>query len=93
MPEPLLTIGLYPEFLQIPCNFQEFFLLMILVMIASPEVIDYAKLCLVKLPQFNRFAFQYLCKFLTKVAEQSKYNKMEVKNLSIVFGPNILKPE
>lgn len=44
------------------------------------------------LPEGNRINLRYLIKFLAKVSSFSEYNRMNPANLSIVFGPNLLKP-
>ena len=45
-----------------------------------------------KLPAINYSLLKYVVEFLTLVAENSNVNKMNVKNLSIIFGPNFLWP-
>ena len=45
-----------------------------------------------KLPVINYSLIRYIVEFLSLVAENSNVNKMNVKNLSIVFGPNSLWP-
>ena len=43
-----------------------------------------------KLPSINNNLVKYIVEFLALVTENSNVNKMNVKNLSIVFGPNFL---
>ena len=43
-----------------------------------------------KLPAINYSLIKYIVEFLYLVAENSDVNKMNFKNLSIVFGPNFL---
>lgn len=43
------------------------------------------------LPQPNFNLLSYLCRFLYEVQEHCKQNKMGVRNLAMVFGPNILR--
>ena len=45
-----------------------------------------------KLPAMNYSLIKYIVEFLSLVAENSNVNKMNVKNISIVFGPNFLWP-
>ncbi len=46
----------------------------------------------IKLPSINYCLLKYIVEFLSLVADNSNVNKMNVKNLSIVFGPNFLWP-
>lgn len=46
---------------------------------------------LTTLPKPNYILLGYLCRFLYEVQEHSKENKMGVRNLATVFGPNILR--
>nr|XP_002131601.1 rho GTPase-activating protein 22 isoform X3 [Ciona intestinalis] len=43
------------------------------------------------LPQSNFELLRYICRFLDEVQQQSKKNKMDVNNLAMVFGPNIMR--
>lgn len=45
-----------------------------------------------RLPTMNYILLKYIIDFLALVADNSNINKMNVKNLSIVFGPNFLWP-
>ncbi|KAF2074876.1 hypothetical protein CYY_003831 [Polysphondylium violaceum] len=45
-----------------------------------------------KIPADNRIVLTLLVDLLVKISEHSDVNKMNSKNLSIVFGPTILKP-
>jgi len=45
-----------------------------------------------KIPADNRIVLTLLVDLLVKISEHSDINKMNSKNLSIVFGPTILKP-
>lgn len=44
------------------------------------------------LPKANANLLQYLCAFLSKVTNHSEVNKMTSHNISIVFGPNVIRP-
>ncbi|XP_012686800.1 rho GTPase-activating protein 10 isoform X2 [Clupea harengus] len=81
LPEPLMTYGLYKEFI-IPAKS------------GSPEPRLQAIHCLVhKLPERNRLVLGLLMKHLATVAAHSKQNLMTVANLGVVFGPTLMRPE
>jgi len=44
-----------------------------------------------RLPDVNYATLQFVCRHLTKVISKSDVNKMEVKNLAIVFGPTLVR--
>uniref|UniRef100_A0A3Q3FY20 Rho GTPase-activating protein 10 n=1 Tax=Labrus bergylta TaxID=56723 RepID=A0A3Q3FY20_9LABR len=81
LPEPLMTYGLYQEFIS-PAKG------------GSPESRIQAVHCLVhKLPERNRQVLGLLMKHLAKVAAHSKQNLMTVANLGVVFGPTLMRPQ
>ncbi|XP_063074292.1 rho GTPase-activating protein 10 isoform X2 [Engraulis encrasicolus] len=81
LPEPLMTYGLYKEFI-IPAKS------------GSPEARLQAIHCLVhKLPEKNKLVLGLLMKHLSTVAAHSKQNLMTVANLGVVFGPTLMRPQ
>ncbi|XP_026158432.1 rho GTPase-activating protein 10 isoform X3 [Mastacembelus armatus] len=81
LPEPLMTYGLYKEFIS-PAKGD------------SPESRIQAVHCLVhKLPERNRQVLGLLMKHLANVAAHSKQNFMTVANLGVVFGPTLMRPQ
>ncbi|XP_060913167.1 rho GTPase-activating protein 10 isoform X3 [Labrus mixtus] len=81
LPEPLMTYGLYKEFIS-PAKS------------GSPESRIQAVHCLVhKLPERNRQVLGLLMKHLANVAAHSKQNLMTVANLGVVFGPTLMRPQ
>uniref|UniRef100_A0A8C2WWL9 Rho GTPase-activating protein 10 n=1 Tax=Cyclopterus lumpus TaxID=8103 RepID=A0A8C2WWL9_CYCLU len=81
LPEPLMTYGLYKEFIS-PAKG------------GSPESRIQAVHCLVhKLPPKNRQVLGLLMKHLANVAAHSKQNLMTVANLGVVFGPTLMRPQ
>ncbi|XP_033824328.1 rho GTPase-activating protein 10 [Periophthalmus magnuspinnatus] len=81
LPEPLMTYGLYKEFIN-PAKG------------GSPESRIQAVHCLVhKLPEKNRLVLGLLMKHLANVAAHSKQNLMTVANLGVVFGPTLMRPQ
>jgi hypothetical protein len=79
LPEPILTWDLYEPFVQALAEKNEF------------NRLTYVRTLLLQLPPTNRYVLQHLFKFLRQVATNSNVNKMASKNLSIVFGPNMLR--
>ncbi|KAI8803896.1 Rho GTPase activation protein, partial [Cladochytrium replicatum] len=43
------------------------------------------------LPARHFACLKYVCEHLRRVSLQSPINKMSIRNLSIIFGPNLLK--
>jgi len=80
LPEPLLTYDLYDKFLE-------------LLKVEGDARIDMCQELMFELPRHYRFAVQYLLKYLNFVCKFADVNKMNAKNLSIVFGPNLLYSE
>ncbi|KAM4604135.1 rho GTPase-activating protein 10 isoform 2-T2 [Polymixia lowei] len=81
LPEPLMTYGLYKEFIS-PAKG------------GSPESRIQAIHCLIhKLPERNRQVLGLLMKHLANVAANSKQNLMTVANLGVVFGPTLMRPQ
>lgn len=54
--------------------------------------VEVTKKLLDMLPAQNRLALGILCRFLQQMAEHSESTLMDIKNLSVVFSPNILRP-
>lgn len=50
------------------------------------------KAVLTNLPDLNRAILSRLIQFLTMVGAASAKNRMDLKNLGIVFGPTLLRP-
>ncbi|XP_068177799.1 rho GTPase-activating protein 10 isoform X5 [Antennarius striatus] len=81
LPEPLMTYGLYKEFVN-PAKG------------GSPKSRIQAIHCLVhKLPERNRQVLGLLMKHLANVAAHCKQNLMTVANLGVVFGPTLMRPQ
>ncbi|GAB6020010.1 hypothetical protein CHUAL_002760 [Chamberlinius hualienensis] len=79
LPEPLLTCELYPAFIEASkCD--------------NPDRRMYEiKKMLHQLPDCNYESLKYLIRHLQKVVEHSNINKMEARNLAIVFGPTLVR--
>ncbi|KAJ8403606.1 hypothetical protein AAFF_G00349320 [Aldrovandia affinis] len=81
LPEPLMTYGLYKEFI-VPAK------------CGSPESRVQAIHYLVhKLPEKNRLLLGVLMQHLANVAANCKQNWMTVANLGVVFGPTLMRPQ
>ncbi|KAH8256320.1 hypothetical protein KR032_000827, partial [Drosophila birchii] len=80
LPEPLLTYGLYKDFIRIAERHSE------------SERKTEIKAILGKLPKENFANLRYLTRFLALVQQRSVHNKMSSQNLAIVMSPNMLWP-
>ncbi|KAH8248112.1 hypothetical protein KR038_001511, partial [Drosophila bunnanda] len=80
LPEPLLTYGLYKDFIRIAERHNE------------SERKTEIKAILAKLPKENYANLRYLTRFLALVQQRSVHNKMSSQNLAIVMSPNMLWP-
>ncbi|XP_068509414.1 rho GTPase-activating protein 44 isoform X13 [Syngnathus scovelli] len=78
LPEPLMTMELYDEWIQ-ASNIQDM----------DKRLQALMGTC-AKLPTDNLNNFRYLVKFLAKLSEYQDYNKMTPGNMAIVLGPNLL---
>lgn len=80
LPEPLLTYGLYDDF----------------VMAAQQPSEDKRKKAILnavnQLPNGHYYNLRYLTKFLSILAQKSQHNKMSSQNIAIVMSPNLLWP-
>ena len=80
LPEPLLTYALYDHFLQA----------------MQSEDLSYRLQCLKsgidQLPKHNQNLLQYMVSFLGFISQFEEENKMNSRNLSIVFAPTFLSP-
>ena len=79
LPDPLFTGDLYPVFIE-----------------ASKIEDPSSRLSTLKrlahnLPEANFETLKYVCNHLCKVMQNSEVNKMEVRNLAIVFGPTLVR--
>nr|XP_020472075.1 rho GTPase-activating protein 17-like isoform X3 [Monopterus albus] len=78
LPEPLMTFGLYDEWIQ-ASN------------VSDPDKrLQALWVTCDHLPKTHRANLRYLVKFLAKLAQDSEANKMTPSNIAIVLGPNLL---
>lgn len=80
LPDPLITAELYSSLIE-----------------ASKMEPDAVRLNAIKrltdeLPEPHYSTLRFLICHLTKVAKKSSINKMEARNLAIVFGPTLIRP-
>uniref|UniRef100_A0A667ZBX2 Rho GTPase-activating protein 17 n=1 Tax=Myripristis murdjan TaxID=586833 RepID=A0A667ZBX2_9TELE len=78
LPEPLMTFGLYDEWIQ-ASNVTD-----------SDKRLQALWVTCDSLPKTHKANFRYLVKFLAKLAQDSEVNKMTPSNIAIVLGPNLL---
>ncbi|GBP65139.1 Rho GTPase-activating protein 21-B [Eumeta japonica] len=76
LPDPLLTAELYPAFIAAD---------------RSPERARELRRLVHALPEAHFETLRYLMRHLRRVVEHSHYNKMEARNLAIVFGPTLVR--
>ena len=80
LPDPLLTSERYADFIRGVSD-------------ADDNVqFDRVKALIDDLPEINYETLRYLILHLKKISENSEKNRMESKNLSIVFGPTLVRP-
>ncbi|KFD54045.1 hypothetical protein M513_05064 [Trichuris suis] len=80
LPDPLLTSNLYRHFIE--AN-----------RIESPELrLKTLRDLVRKLPRHNYETLRYLMHHLNRVVAHSAINKMEAKNLALMFGPSLVRP-
>ena len=81
LPNPLIDHDLYPRFMAAVC--------------LEDEIIrnNYFNTIINSLPEVNKETLFVLLQFLRKIADNHKANKMSERNLSIVFGPLLLRKE
>ncbi|XP_023278981.1 rho GTPase-activating protein 17-like isoform X1 [Seriola lalandi dorsalis] len=78
LPEPLMTFGMYDEWLQ-ASN------------VSDPDKrLQALWVTCDCLPKTHKANLRYLVKFLAKLAQDSEVNKMTPSNIAIVLGPNLL---
>lgn len=81
MPDSLITVHLYPSFIKAD-------------KIENPKVrMEELRKLVRSLPKHNYYTLKHIIYHLKRVAENSAINKMEAKNLAIVFGPTIVRTE
>ncbi|XP_076251943.1 rho GTPase activating protein at 19D isoform X31 [Rhynchophorus ferrugineus] len=81
MPDSLITSALYPHFIKAD-------------KIEDPKKrMEELKKLVRCLPKHNYHTLKHVILHLKRVADNWQYNKMESKNLAIVFGPTIVRPE
>ncbi|KAJ8725450.1 hypothetical protein PYW08_003633 [Mythimna loreyi] len=76
LPDPLLTADLYPAFIAAD---------------RSPERARELRRLVRALPDAHYETLKYLIQHLRRVVAHSTYNKMEARNLAIVFGPTLVR--
>ncbi|XP_075969245.1 rho GTPase-activating protein 23-like isoform X2 [Anticarsia gemmatalis] len=76
LPDPLLTAELYPAFIAAD---------------RSPERARELRRLVHALPEAHYETLKYLIQHLRRVVAHSAFNKMEARNLAIVFGPTLVR--
>mmetsp|Transcript_14866 Transcript_14866/g.37755 ORF Transcript_14866/g.37755 Transcript_14866/m.37755 type:complete len:490 (-) Transcript_14866:13-1482(-) len=78
LPNPVMTVELYPQFIGLWDN------------PSQHERLQGLKELISKLPIVYRILLQYLCGFLSDVAEHKASNRMDKRNLATIFSPILL---
>mmetsp|Transcript_28022 Transcript_28022/g.70360 ORF Transcript_28022/g.70360 Transcript_28022/m.70360 type:complete len:973 (+) Transcript_28022:110-3028(+) len=86
LPEPLLTHQAYNQFKESQMKFSE-------DSITLEEHLENIREQVCSLPPHYFHATKHMITFLEQVSQHHEQNMMNSKNLSIVFGPNIIRPE
>ncbi|KRZ18846.1 GTPase-activating protein pac-1, partial [Trichinella zimbabwensis] len=80
LPDPLLTSALYRDFIE--ANRIE----------SLESRLKAFRELIFKLPKHNFETLKFLLQHLKRVVAHSSVNKMEVKNLALMFGPSLVRP-
>ena len=80
LPDPLFTLNLYQVFID-ASNIED----------STTRLNTLRHLVKNKLPVPHRETLQAMVQHLCKVAEKSETNKMDLRNLAIVFGPTLVR--
>lgn len=79
LPDPLLTSEHYQEFINAAAD-------------PDPDkALEKIKALIQDLPEINYETLRFLICHLRKVADHSEKNRMETRNLAIVFGPTVVR--
>ena len=95
LPEPLLTDKLYPFFIdanRIPSHQNRLHKLRNLVSLFNLLFNCICKFQLRKLPRAHYCTLRYLIRHLAAISKNSEVNKMETRNVALMFGPSIVRP-
>jgi len=79
LPDPLFTVEMYSLFIEAS------------KIDLAPRRMDQLRKLVRELPEIHLETLKYLTSHLCQVAEHSAINKMEVRNLAIVFGPTLVR--
>ena len=79
LPDPLFTADMYSLFIEASKVEQ------------APRRMDQLRKLIRELPEFHFETLKYVTHHLCQVAAHSSSNKMEVRNLAIVFGPTLVR--
>lgn len=79
LPDPLFTVEMYSLFIEAS------------KIDLAPRRMDQLRKLVRELPEIHLETLKYLTGHLCQIAEHSAINKMEVRNLAIVFGPTLVR--
>jgi RhoGAP domain len=85
LPDPLMNFALYNDWIQVQKDY--------LLSKDGEQQLKSIRRLLRKLPMPNYYTLKSLILFLAEVAQHGATNMMSARNIAIVFGPNLLRPE
>lgn len=80
LPIPLITFDVYNRLIEVTC-----------IPSSAVSLIERIKSCIAELPPAHYLTLKYLIEHLVKVSMYSSKNHMTHENLSIVFGPTLMR--
>jgi hypothetical protein len=98
--EGKLNLSMVPDSLTVACSLLKQFIreisdslipLNYFLELSSCKDISLIKTKIRTLPPQNLSCLKFLCEFLLKVAARSNQNKMDIRNIAIVFGPTVFR--
>lgn len=81
LPDPIFTTDMYSVFIE-ASKIED----------SANKRLNALRKLIRELPEVNFDTLQHLCGHLVKVVEHCETNKMEIRNLAIVFGPTLVRP-
>jgi len=81
LPQPLLLYRFYTTFIKVQKNHDK------------EKRTANLRILIKGLPKHNKDLLLFVMKFLSKVAQNSDINMMNIDNLALVWGPNLLRPD
>ena len=81
LPIPLITFEVYNKLMECLNSVS-----------SKTNILELIRSCVIELPPAHCLTLKYLMEHLVKVSQYSSKNQMNPENLSIVFGPTLMRP-